>query len=141
MAKQQPAPSDKKAKKTTRRPALPKISEEMKAWSAALAAEIGSWPKVFTKPMFGFTAYYRGDHIFAVLPHTRTMEVANSIVFKLASPSSKLLDQLKRDPRIYKSDFSKGTWFNFELTSDQDLQGALKWLLLAHEECRVPRRR
>src|SRR5437868_3513685 len=41
------------------RPRLPKITEEMKAWSAALGAEVTTWPGVTTRPMFGLTAVYR----------------------------------------------------------------------------------
>ena len=53
------------------RPKLPKISEEMKAWSAALAGEVGEWPHVSTRSFFGFTALYRKDKMFAALPRCR----------------------------------------------------------------------
>jgi len=115
------------------RPKLPKVSDEMKAWSAALADEIATWPNVRSRPMFGFSAYYRGDRIFCVLPRTRGMETPNSLAFKLESIRPATLAQAKRDPRIQKADFAKGTWFGFELSADADLRDALKWLLCAHQ--------
>ena len=36
------------------RPKLHKISEEMKAWSAALTEDVAGWPQVKLRPMFGF---------------------------------------------------------------------------------------
>jgi hypothetical protein len=65
------------------RPKLPKASEEMKAWSGALAAEVAGWPQVTTRAFFGFTALYRRDRIFALLPRTRAMATPNSLAFKL----------------------------------------------------------
>jgi hypothetical protein len=67
------------------RPRLPKITEEMMAWPAALRAEVTTWPGITTRPMFGLTALYRARKIFAVLPRTRCMDVPNSIAFKLES--------------------------------------------------------
>jgi len=60
------------------RPKLHKISEEMKAWSAALVEEVAGWPQVKLRPMFGFLGAYRGSMIFAALPRTRTMDPPNS---------------------------------------------------------------
>src|SRR5437868_8945399 len=70
-------------KKPKARHNLLAISEEMKAWSAALAAEVGDWPEVSVRSFFGFTALYLGDRIFAALPRTRGIESANSLAFKL----------------------------------------------------------
>ncbi|HTE87927.1 MAG TPA: hypothetical protein VK639_03135, partial [Terriglobales bacterium] len=72
------------------RPRLPKITEEMKAWSAALGTEVMTWPGVTTRPMFGLTAVYRARRIFAALPRTRCMDVPNSIAFKLESAGSRI---------------------------------------------------
>jgi hypothetical protein len=119
--------------KPSSRPQLPKVSDEMKAWSAALADEMASWPGVSSRPMFGFSAYYRGDKIFCVLPRTRGMETPNSLAFKLESMRPAALGQAKRDPRIHKADFAKGTWFGFEILSEADLRDVLNWLLRAHE--------
>jgi hypothetical protein len=66
-----------------RRPALPPVSEEVKAWSAALAAEVDGWPQLSARSFFGFTALYRKDKMFAALPRTRAMGTSNSLVFKL----------------------------------------------------------
>ena len=51
------------ARKTSA-PIMPPISEQMKAWSAELAAEIIDWPQVNQKVFFGFTALYRGKNMF-----------------------------------------------------------------------------
>ena len=126
----------KKTSKPASRPRLPKVSDAMKAWSAALADEIATWPNVSLRPMFGFSAYYRGSRIFCVLPCTRGMETANSLAFKLESVRPATIAQAKRDPRIQKADFAKGTWFGFELSSDTDLRDALKWLLRARQAAR-----
>jgi len=123
------------------RPKLPKVSEEMKAWSAALAAEIGGWPHVTARSFFGFTALYRKDNMFAALPRTRAMGTANSFVFKLED--APLRGRLAKDSRIgtmqrdaLQADATrtkKARWFTFELASDTDLHDALDWLGRAYE--------
>jgi len=55
----------------------------MKAWAAALAAETGTWPQIQSRVFFGFTALYREDKSFALLPRARALEPQNSIAFKL----------------------------------------------------------
>jgi hypothetical protein len=115
------------------RPELPKVSEEMKAWSAALAGETASWPQVASRAFFGFTALYRHDRIFALLPRTRAMETANALAFKLESPAPRLLARLKKDPRIGSTQMQKARWFTFELASSADLHDALDWVGRAHE--------
>ena len=105
----------------------------MKAWSAALAAEIDTWLAVSSRPMFGFHAYYRNDQIFALLPCTRSMETANTVAFRLPVARPKIRAEAERDPRIQKTNFTKGNWFNFELSSNADLTDALQWLLRAHQ--------
>jgi hypothetical protein len=111
------------------------VSEEMKAWSAALADEVAAWPQVSTKPFFGFTALYRKDKIFAALPRTRGWESAKSLAFKLESQDSSLFDRLKKDARIRKwsGPMQKARWFAFELACDGDLHDALDWLGLAYQ--------
>ena len=118
------------------RPRLPKVSEEMKAWSAALAAEVTTWPGVTTRPMFGLTALYRRGKIFAVLPRTRGMETPNSLAFKLESAGPRTLARARRDPRIGFTDALKTHWLTFEVTSDADLRPALDWLGRAYEAAR-----
>jgi hypothetical protein len=112
---------------------LPAISEEMKAWAAALAAEIGDWPDVTTQPFFGFTALYRKDKLFGLLPRTRGMGTANSLVFKLVSAGPRVTSRLGQDSRIGSTVMQKARWFTFELGTDADLRDALEWLGLGYE--------
>ena len=120
-------------KKARQRPRLPVVSEQMKAWSAALADEIGGWPQVTTRSFFGFNALYRRNKIFALLPLTRGMHTPNSLAFKLESPSRAALSRLQREPRIDSSHVQKGKWFAFALSSDADLRDALDWLGRAYD--------
>jgi hypothetical protein len=120
-------------KERSSRPKLPKVSEEMKAWSAAIGREVAGWPIVSTRSFFGFTAFYRTDNIFALLPGTRGMDTANSMVFKLESPTPALRGRLDQDPRITSTHMRKARWFTFEFSSDADLHSALEWLGIAYE--------
>ena len=124
---------------TKPRPKLPTVSEQMKAWSAALAAELENWPSVTAHPMFGLTAFYRGKRIFAVLPRTRGMEGPNSLAFKIPTPPSRILARLKSEPRIRTTVMQKTRWFAFELSSDSDLKVALDWLSQAYEAAKPSR--
>jgi hypothetical protein len=119
----------------TSSPKLPKISEQMAAWSTALADEVGGWPHASARSFFGFTALYRGDKIFAALPRTRTIEGANSLAFKLEAPTSTVSARLQKDSRIrlWSAQTQKARWFTFELSSDTDLHDALDWLGRAYE--------
>jgi len=115
------------------RPALPPVSEEMKAWSAALAAEVDDWPQLSARSFFGFTALYRKDKMFAALPRTRAMGTSNSLAFKLESPASATAARLKQDARIRSMDMQKMRWFTFELSSGTHLHDALDWLGRAYK--------
>jgi hypothetical protein len=115
---------------------LPAISEQMKAWTAALAADLESWPLVKTRPMFGLIAWYRRDKIFAVLPKTRGMDSPNALAFKLPSASARLLVRIRKDSRIAFTEMQKARWFTFELSCDADLHDALDWLAQAYEAAR-----
>jgi hypothetical protein len=115
------------------RPRLPKVSEQMKAWGAALAADLETWPLVRSRPMFGLTAWYRQDKIFAVLPKTRAMGSPNSLAFKLPSTNPRLLARIRKDARIAATEMQKARWFIFELSCDADLHDALAWLSRAYE--------
>jgi len=55
----------------------------MKAWAAALAGEVATWPQVHSRAFFGFTAIYREDRLFALLPRTHALEPSNSIAFQI----------------------------------------------------------
>ena len=115
------------------RPRLPKITEEMKAWSAALGAEVTTWPGVTTRPMFGLTAVYRARRIFAVLPRTRCMDAPNSIAFKLESAGVRIRARAQRDPHISAFGMQTARWLSFEMNCDADLPPALQWLSRAYE--------
>ena len=114
---------------------LPSISEEMKAWSSALADEVGGWPHASARSFFGFTALYRGDKMFAALPRTRDIEGTNTLAFKLEAPASKVSARLQKDSRIrlWSAQTQNARWFTFELFSDADLHDALDWLGRAYE--------
>ena len=118
------------------RPKLIPASEEMKAWAAALGEELGTWPRVTSRAMFGFTALYRGKQIFAVLPRTKGMGSANSLAFKLPKAGPRTRARLNADPRISTTVMQATRWFVFELFSDRDLNDALDWLGKAYEAAR-----
>ncbi|HXM22865.1 MAG TPA: hypothetical protein VN948_16520 [Terriglobales bacterium] len=115
------------------RPRPQQVSEEMKAWAAALAGELATWPKVHSRLFFGFTAIYREDKIFALLPRTRVLEPSNSVAFKLVSSGSRVLAEARSDSRIANSEMQKARWFTFTLSAEADLRDALEWLLRAYE--------
>jgi TfoX/Sxy family transcriptional regulator of competence genes len=115
------------------RPKLPPVSEKMKAWSAALEAELADWPRVSARAMFGFKALYRGKRIFAILPRTRGMGTANSLAFKLEDAGPRVLARLQKEPRIQTTMMQAKRWFVFELSSDGDLKDALAWLGRSYE--------
>jgi hypothetical protein len=122
-------------RKESSRPKLPKVSEQMKAWSAALVDEVAGWPQVSTRPFFGFTALYRGDKMFAALPRTRGWESAKSLAFKLENRASSVSARLSQDSRIriWSGSRQKARWFAFELSGDPDLHDALDWLVRAYD--------
>jgi hypothetical protein len=91
------------------------------------------WPNVVTKPFFGFTALYRGDKLFGLLPRTRAMQTANSLVFKLESPGPQASARMQRDSRVGAAVMQKARWFTFELSTDVDLHDALDWLARGYE--------
>jgi hypothetical protein len=113
---------------SSNRPKLSPISEEMKAWSAALAAEIGDWPQVSTRSFFGFTALYRRDKIFAALPRTRAMGSPNSLAFKLESTDPGIRKRIESDARIDTTQMQSTRWFTFTIAANSDLHGAIDWL-------------
>ena len=119
-------------KKVRQRQPQPAISEEMKAWATALAAETVDWPQVTQRSFFGFTALYRGPKMFAALPRSHNLESANTIAFKIESPSASLRQRLHSDPRIglMQGSMKKENvrWHTFLLSSNADLHDALDWL-------------
>ena len=115
------------------RPKLPKVSEQMKAWSTALEAEVRVWPQLSARSFFGFTALYRKEKIFAALPRTRAWGTENSLAFKLESQAPATRTRLETDERIGTTLMSKTRWYTFQLFSDADVHDALDWLALAYE--------
>jgi hypothetical protein len=123
--------------KPAKPPKQPLISEEMKAWSTALAAETADWPNLSQRSFFGFTALYRGDHIFAMLPRSRNIDTANKIAFRIDAPSTVLQKRISSDERIIPFEVSKkknpARWFTFLLSADADLHDALEWLSTSYQ--------
>jgi hypothetical protein len=119
-----------------RTPALRTVSEQMKAWSAALVSELQEWPQVTQKSFFGFTALYRGKCMFGLLPRTRSIFTESAIAFRLQKRSSSVTALLKNDPRIAVFDKDKTRWFSFRLTCDGDLHDAIEYLARAYEAAR-----
>ena len=116
-----------------RHPSLPAVSEQMKAWSAALVAEVSDWPQVSARSFFGFSALYRKDRMFAAVPRTRALETANSMAFKLESPSRAVKARLDKTTRPWSAQLDKARWFAFEMSTDADLHEAIDWLGRAYE--------
>jgi hypothetical protein len=86
--------------------------------------------------MFGLTALYRRDKIFAALPRTRGMESPNALAVKLGPAGASTLTKARRDPRIGFTDALKTRWLTFEMSSGSDLRGALEWLNRAYKAAR-----
>jgi hypothetical protein len=112
---------------------MPRIAEEMKAWSAALETEVAHLRHVPRKPMFGLMALYHGTHIFAILPRTRALGSASSLAFKLEKPKPRALAAIEREPRIQTTIMKARRWYVFEMSVDSDLRDALAWLRRAYE--------
>jgi hypothetical protein len=115
------------------RPQLQRVSQQMKAWSSALAAEVSEWPKLSAKSFFGFTALRRGETIFGALPRTRAFSTPNSLAFKLQAAGPALQKRLQSDPRVGIMRRGNSRWFTFEMSSDSDLHDVLDWLLRAYQ--------
>ena len=111
---------------------LPRVSEQMQAWSAMLADELRTWLDVRERPMFGLIAFYRRNQIFAALPKTRAVASPSSFIFRLPKNSPARESKVEADPRIDTS--GEPLWLPFELTADTDVRGALSWLRTAYEE-------
>jgi len=105
----------------------------MKAWSAAVLAEVVTWSSVSSRSFFGLTALYRKTQIFALLPRTRAIESPTSLAFKFENPSSSIRRALISHPRINTTHLQTGSWFTLELSSDADLNEALRWLDRAYQ--------
>ena len=109
------------------RPKLLAISEEMKEWSAMLAAELAGWPRVHSRPMFGLVGLYCNNRIFAAIPRTRALVSPHSIIFKFHAENAETR-KARRQLQVYPA----LRWLSFELRSEKDLGEALRWLDLAY---------
>jgi hypothetical protein len=118
----------------------PPVSEQMKAWSTALAAELVDWPQVTQKSYFGFTALYRGKKMFALLPRTRSIFKSNAVAFCMEAANRSTRTLLEKDPRISAFDKDKTRWFTFELSGDADLHDALDYLGKALDCSRISKK-
>ena len=124
----------KPRKKQQRRPKMPRISEEMKQWSAMLGQELSDLPQVTSRPMFGLRGFYRRKKIFAALPVTRAIGSANAFIFRFEPLPPELLERAQKESRISTERQLPGArWFSFELSSVADLRDALWWLNHAYE--------
>jgi hypothetical protein len=128
-----PIPSGIKVEKQ----ASPPVSEQMKAWSLALAAELVDWPQVTQKSFFGFTALYRGKKMFALLPRTSNIFTSNAVAFCMEAANRSTRTLLEKDLRISAFDKDKTRWFTFELSGNADLHDALDYLGRAFDSARI----
>ena len=119
-----------------KRPEMPRITEEMKRWSAMLGAEMSGWPNVTSRPMFGMLGFYRKNRIFAALPATRAIGTANSIIFKIEPMPPELLRRAKGDARMNADRGPGKRWRTFEVHSTEDFRDALWWLNQAWERAK-----
>src|SRR5260370_25435580 len=128
----------KKSSKTkSKRPGMPKwfpVDDEMKELSAMLEKEVSDWPRVSTRPMFGYQDLYREGVIFAALPRSRAIKSPRSIMFKFASVTPAILESANKDSSVDTVSRMPGAgWLFFELDAPSPMQGALGWLGRAYE--------
>lgn len=95
--------------KSSKRPNLPHVSQEMRRFYGLPGEELLRWPDVKARPMFGLRAYYRGEQVFALIPDKRALESVTAIAFKPA-------------------DQTQGKWKLFEIEDQGDLSGVLACL-------------
>ncbi len=129
------------ASERSRREKFQPISDQMKAWSSALAAEFEDWPQVTRKSFFGFTALYRGKTIFGLLPRTKSVFRPNAVAFRFTTLSPEMRALLEKDSRVAAFDKQKTRWFTFDLPSDRDLHDALDYLGRAFDAARTTKKR
>jgi hypothetical protein len=116
-----------------------KITEQTKAWSAALGEELSGWQSVKARRMFGMTVFYRTRMIFAALPLTRSFETPTAVAFKLYRKTAETLQRLERDPLVLRFSAEAPKWIVLELRDEKDLAHALKWFGIAYRACLDPR--
>ena len=119
---------------------MPAVSDQMRAWSSALAGEIAEWPRATARSFFGFTALYRGENIFAMVPRSKCFGTGNLLAFRIDDPAPKVRARLESDSRIGLVDQGNTRWLTFKLTDDADLHEALDWLATAYQ-CAAKRKK
>ena len=102
-----------------KRPELPPVSDEMRRTFALIAEEVGRWPGVSTKLMFGFRAVYREGVVFAMLPGKRALENPEAFAYKFANNSGKREGE---------------KWRLFELKDEQHIDRSLALLDQAYRQ-------
>ncbi|HKV24942.1 MAG TPA: hypothetical protein VJN93_10165 [Candidatus Acidoferrum sp.] len=124
-------------KQETKRPRMPRISEEMKQWSAMLGEEVSKWPDVKSRPMFGMRGFYRRAKIFGALPLTRGVKTPNTFIFRIVPMPPELLRRAKSESRIdLESRVPSAKWYAFEISSTADFSDALWWLGQAYKRAK-----
>jgi hypothetical protein len=124
----------KSAKKIPRsRPKLPHVSEGMKRIATLIETEVLEWRGVTARPMFGMTALYRDQNIFAALPRTRALDAPDSIALRFPRRSGRMISKLREDKRILLPS-PNAKWISFVIHSEQDIHDALNWLSAAFRE-------
>jgi hypothetical protein len=126
------------ARPSSKRPPLPRVSDEVRVISEFLLNELLSWPKTSAKPMFGLRAVYHGRAIFAALPATRALSTSCSVSFKLQAKTPAILKSLESDDRIVTSELKMANWFSYEIRSDRDIPDAIAWFAKAYEQAGKP---
>ncbi len=110
---------------------MPRAPEEMRQWAELIEAEALQWRGVAARPMFGMTALFRGQRIFAALPRTRAIGSPHSVAFKLPRKSDVPEDEMRIIP-----DRPGAKWLTFELASGRDIAGAITWIRRAYDQAR-----
>jgi predicted DNA-binding protein (MmcQ/YjbR family) len=114
--------------------ALVPVSDEMKHWSSLLEQEIGGWPDVSMRPMFGLVSFYRRKSIFAALPRTRALGSPSSIIMRFDPLPTELEGPAQSQAGLRPEEaFSKGHWLSLSLESAGSLNDALWWLNQAYQ--------
>ena len=132
MARLKPKPGRPKRSQPEAEPAkLYRVSEELRDWAGMLGAELATWPRVRSRPMFGLVSFYRGKKIFAALPRTRDLTSPHSIIFKFHAENA-----ATRKARRQLQTYPTAKWLSFELRSPEDLGTALQWLDLAYRSAK-----
>ncbi len=106
----------------------------MARWSELLAEEVGGWPQVRSRPMFGMLAFYRGKNIFACVPRTKGWPTKYSVIFK--DRAGKLLPAANQNERVSTTQMGKSGWLTFEMASERDVAEVLRWFERAYRAAR-----